>query len=65
MAERAHAWPTSKSGSCGLDTLPPTWADGFFHFTRVAVVQLAVAVLLAGLGVFKPGAQTRWGKKGR
>lgn len=45
--------------------LPPTWADDFFHFTRVGVIQIAVAVLLAGLGVFKPGGQTRWGKKVR
>lgn len=42
--------------------LPADWSQQLFHYTRVGVIQLAVALVIAALGVFKPGGRTRWGK---
>ena len=42
--------------------LPADWNHQLFHYTRVGVIQLAVALAIAALGVFKPGGRTRWGK---
>ncbi len=40
--------------------LPATWAQEHFHLTRVGVIQITVALVLAALGIFKPGGKMRW-----
>lgn len=42
--------------------LPATWADDHFHLTRVGIIQIAVALVLTALGIFKPGGKMRWGR---
>lgn len=60
-----HALRDVAAGVTGGSALPATWSEDIFHLTRVGVIQIAVALFLAGLGVFKPWGQTRWGKGGR
>lgn len=50
-------WAMAQEAAGG--SMPPEYGDLFAFFLKVAVIQVLVLLVLAGLGVFKPGGRTR------